>query len=489
MRSLRNRLVAATLAATLLILLAAGCFLYGLIRSALLAEFDTALLAKARALASLSELDAGRFELDLEAAQMPGFEPGQRPEYFKIWSSDGSTLARSASLAQASLDGVASQSGEASYRFVELPDGRPGRQVMIATRIRTDAGIDGETENDAESPAVSSAQAEVTIAVARDTLDFRQTLWQLLLLLGSVSLGAALLSAVVLMAVVSFTLKPVKDLAAQISQIDAANVASLGPLSCSIEELDPVVHRLNELLKRLDKVLTRERAFTAEVAHELRTPLAAISAALEVCALRPREQAEYREVIRRCLATTHTMHAMVENLLTLARADAGQLVLRRESFDLAEFAAECWRPFEEPAAERSLLVSGPGSAEPVRVATDREKLRLVLQNLVDNAVRHANDGGRVAIHVARDANEAVLEVRNTGCTLSPDALDNVFEPFWKGDAARTEGAEHCGLGLPLCRKIVEILDGSITATVDDGSFTVRLRLPLAMLGCEADAAG
>ena len=112
--------------------------------------------------------------------------------------------------------------------------------------------MDGDVGTETDQQEDRLSQARVVIAVARDTLDLNRTLWRLALLFGSVSLGAVLLSAVVLTVVVSFTLKPVGVLAAQISEIDAANVSDRVQLSCSIEELDPVVRRLEELLGRLD---------------------------------------------------------------------------------------------------------------------------------------------------------------------------------------------------------------------------------------------
>ena len=119
------------------------------------------------------------------------------------------------------------------------------------------------------------------------------------------------------------------------------------------------------------------------------------------------------------------MQSMVENLLTLARADAGHLTLQNEPLDLLSFAAACWRRFDEHATKRNLHMQWPDQMQPIDVVTDREKLRQVLRNIFDNAVRHSDDGGTVTIEAAIDPKEAVFEVRNTGCDLPPNAVEKV----------------------------------------------------------------
>ena len=185
---------------------------------------------------------------------------------------------------------------------------------------------------------MSHSQAIVTISVARDTLDLDQTLWRLGLLLGSVSLGAAMLSVVVLIAVVQIH----SEAGCSVGRPDLRRSTlptfrAKGQLTCSIEELDPVVDRLNELLERLDTAFAREKAFTADVAHELRTPLAGLSAGfgglLFSTSGRSGLQRSHPEMPGH---DPEQCRSMVENLLTLARADAGQLTLQKEPLDLMQ---------------------------------------------------------------------------------------------------------------------------------------------------------
>src|SRR5205823_192888 len=121
-------------------------------------------------------------------------------------------------------------------------------------------------------------------------------------------------------------------------------------------ELAPVVNRLNDLLTRLHAAFDRERSFTANVAHELRTPLAGLVTTLEVCRSRAREPQAYQAVIERCLGITQGLRSMIENLLTLARADSRQLQVHLEDVDVNAFLKQCWDEFELAAAARNLDV-------------------------------------------------------------------------------------------------------------------------------------
>jgi signal transduction histidine kinase len=298
-------------------------------------------------------------------------------------------------------------------------------------------------------------------------------------LLASVLVAASLVSAGTMMAVVRRGLKPVNTLADRIARIDDGDLSQRIDLSAPVGELVPVVDRLNEMLARLEKTVQRERVFTANVAHELRTPLAGLETALEVCASKPRSETEYHQVVQRCLDTTTAMRGMVNNLLMLSRVDAGQVSLECEPIDLHPFVAECWEPFRERAAERGLTVDIDYPCDAIPLTTDREKLRIVFYNLFDNAVRHSEAGGQIAVRVQPTGDHLVFEFRNSGCTIEPAQLDKVFDRFWKNDEPRSEGVRHCGLGLPLARQVVELLGGAISVSLADGEmFVVRVMLPM-----------
>ncbi|MDB5289134.1 MAG: senX3, partial [Phycisphaerales bacterium] len=230
----------------------------------------------------------------------------------------------------------------------------------------------------------------------------------------------------------------------------------------------------------------REKSFTADVAHELRTPLAGLETTLEVCAGRQREPQAYEKVINSCLRTTRGMHAMVDTLLLLARADASQLAATQESVDVEKLLQECWSDYAPVAAGRGLKIEWDTSA--MQANTDRDKLRVVFNNLLDNAVSYADAGGTIRIGVEGMSLGVQATISNTGSRVSADEAAQVFERFWRGDAARTDTGRHCGLGLSLCQKIMEVLGGKIAVTSEkDALFTVTLVLPRASRDAEREA--
>ncbi|MCP4251559.1 MAG: hypothetical protein GY778_31360, partial [bacterium] len=314
--------------------------------------------------------------------------------------------------------------------------------------------------------------------VGRDTIDLHATLARLRGILIGVGLLAVVVSAGVLTWVVRRSLKPVDRLGGRIAALGADDWSARIDSADVPLELAPIVDRLNELLSRLGAAFQRERRFTGDVAHELRTPLAGLRTKLELALSRDRDPEAYRKTLDDCLQIDLHLQSMVETLLHLARADAGQLDVRTERVVLSKIIRETWEPLQERAAARELNVewrlddTGP-------IDTDPDKLQLVVRNVLENAVGHADDRGTVCI-ATQPANGALtLTVSNTGSRLSADQVRHVFDRFWRGDASSPEADDHhCGLGLPLCKTIVERLGGAIEASMDaDGSFTVTIRLP------------
>ena len=292
-----------------------------------------------------------------------------------------------------------------------------------------------------------------------------------------VGLVAVALSAGVLWLTVRRGLRPVDGLASQIARLGEADLAARLEAPDAPRELLPVVDRLNELLGRLEAAFQRERAFSADVAHELRTPLAGIRSTLDVALTRPRGALEYEDVLRGCLRIAVQLQRMVEHLLTLARLDAGQVEIRPEAVCVNTLVRDAWEPVAESAEARRLDVRW-ALAERVTVTTDRSLLDLVVRNVFENAVVHADEGGSVVVETAARENGVEIRVTNSGSRLSGQQAGQVFERFWRGDAARTETGVHCGLGLPLVKEVVTVLGGSVAVqSTEGGEFRITISIP------------
>lgn len=463
-RSLRGRLLVATMAATAVVFILAGLVLYRGIRGQLVAEFDAALQTQADALMSLAEQDADGLKVDLDAMQMPEFKAAEHPGFFWFLDSTGKVVAQSPARVAAPALRVVREGAEPTV----LPNGNPGRRLAIQYVPHTE----GEQENGAAIVLKSAV-----LLVGRDTWRLDGQIERLRWLLGGTFLMAMLSSAGILYLAVRRGLHPLNVLAERIGavKVDLNNRVKLKEPPT---EMAPVVQRLNELLDSLQAAFARERAFTADVAHELRTPLAGLITTLEIGGSRSRTVDEYRETIGRCLGVSRDMHRMVENLLTLARADAHQLVPTVSSVELEPLLRGCWRAVGELAERRHLKIEWNTSAGVV-AATDAALLEMVVRNLFENAVAYSPEGGGVRISMIAQAGDTVIEISNDGSQTDAADTEKVFDRFWRGDAARTAAGQHCGLGLSLCQRIVGILRGEIgVATTRGGQFSVRLRLAL-----------
>ena len=471
MRTLRGRLLLGTAVGTGLVLSASALALYMVVRAALWAEFDEALISKARSLSALVEQDRSEIETDIDEADLPEFRPSDRAEYYELRPSDGRVMARSSSLGEEDLPRLGGRTTEPLCRNMVLPDGRPGRIVAFTFIPRQEGNLrEGQPDMGPQT---------LTLSVARDTLETDRTLDRLAALLVFGCLGAIVVAVGVLAWFVRRGLGPLEEVATQIAAIGESDLSTRLDACGAPGELAPFIARLNDLLARLETAFAREKAFTADVAHELRTPLAGLRSTFEVSLSRERPADSYREALAKSLAICEQMQRMVENLLELARADAGQLEVARENVDLVALLKDCWGEFAYRAAERDLRVTFQ-LPESCRLTTDRTRFRLVLSNVFDNAVTYTDAGGELTIALHVDDGQVRARVANTGSYVAEADTDRVFDRFWRGDTARTSDADgrRYGLGLPLCQKLITLLGGSISvSTATGGTFAVTASLP------------
>jgi two-component system sensor histidine kinase QseC len=332
---------------------------------------------------------------------------------------------------------------------------------------------------ESDEPAVSPEKLpQCIIAVAQDSLELSKTLEHLRWLLISLCGGAMFLSGIALVVVTNRAIRPVKDLARQIEALRETDLAATLSAEDFPGELAPVVERLNGLLARLAIAFTRERAFTADIAHEMRTPLAGLRATLQVAGSRPRAAAAYESAIHKSLAILDQMQNLVEKLLLLARADSGQLACCPSPTDLSLLLQECIATHQDSASVRGLHFSLTENAVP-DLLVDRELLRIALANLIDNAVSYAQPNTAIILSLNLQESAAQFEITNTGHCLTEADLPNLLKRFVRKDASRSATGVHAGLGLSICQRLLALQSATLTLLLDADKFIARVRLPLA----------
>ena len=468
MPSLRTRLLMGIIGGMVLLLIVFSTIIYMVIRRALINQFDASLAATARILAASVEQDDEKIELELDFEKMPEFQRTQRPAYYQLWRQDGTVAARSPSLGTEDISRLDALLDEPVFQALQMKTGQPGRAVSLKFKL----GIENRDAN--QLPA---EQQTLTLVAARDTGDLQYNLQLLRWLLLSASLGTATLSLLVAAFVVRQGLSPLNSLAAEIASISENNLtARIGTEQMPAEVL-PIRKKLNDLLARLEASFNRERRFTADVAHELRTPLAGIRSILEVTLARLRNENEYQASLSDCLEISKNMQATVNNLLTLARIDAHQMTFRRDRILLAELVDSSWRTFSDRAHQRIIVFENRIPVE-MTCESDTDSLSMVLSNLMDNAVEYTNEAGQIWTTARRTDVSVEFTIANTGCQLNNEQASQVFDCFWRGDPSRTDADAHCGLGLALVQKLVEALGGCANVEVlNGGIFTLRLSIP------------
>jgi two-component system sensor histidine kinase QseC len=466
MRSLKMRLLVSTCLTGLIVLSLLGVCVYVAMQHALFRDFDSGLRADSRRIANMiQQRDRGRLDLDFDYEQMPEFRSQKQPRFFQVWQDDGKVLEHSRTLGETDLPRPEPATG--TLPMLALPDGRVGR-AMIS---------EFEVERDSRDERRGIPARRVSILVAAEPTEVIRTLRLLRWLLTSLCLGAIVILCIVLLSVVAGGVRPVSRLAADIDRLSETALSHRLRPNGVPSELRPVVDKLNGVLVRLEAAFDREKSFTADVAHELRTPLAGLRMTMEVCRSQPRETQAYEAAMDECLAITDRLEAMMESLLMLARTDGGQIKVERTDFNLCALVHETWRLVQHRAAEVNVTTE-IAIPDECLVNSDPAKLRIVVQNLLDNALSYVNRGGNIRIAMQRREHGFVLEIANSGSAIASEDIPKLFERFWRGDASRTDTSNHSGLGLSLSKRLMALLGSEIRITSEkDGLFVVQLLVP------------
>lgn len=469
----RQILVRLFLITALVFILAEGIILEQSHR-ALNNALDNALKARAESMATLIEIEPhGEIEFEFSDDVMRDFSGPDPKAYFLIRRiSDNKEIERSESLGSEKIDVP-----------VPLKDIAPGKPFFWNTRIHdknvrcialreyrqldsvetpeSTSGEENSFSSQQDATAIIEKSNELLLLAAIGRSDTDRQFWGILKLT-SAALGIGLF--LLLLSgrfVIVRSLQPLRELEKEVQFISAENLI---PVKVpSIKEIASVAHALNRLIKNLKEAFERERRFTADVAHELRTPIAEMRSLAEVALKWPdgridQERKNYADI----LASAKQMQNIVTTLLTLTRCDAGALKCQKEEVPLEPLINLTWQQFENTAVAKRLAISSNVPSE-ISISTDKELFETVLANLFSNAVEYTPEGGKIQWRASLKNGEFSFSIANTTTELTEEDLSHLFERFWQKEKARSHAETHGGLGLALVSSLATILGFTIKA--------------------------
>ena len=463
MLSLRTRLALAYLAAIVFVVAVAAFGAHWSLTRAVHGQLDAALLALAETEVAMLPREANQ----AAAVHDPSRETTAPPSLVRldrlvqIVNSEGHVVARSANLGEATLPVPAALLarlaagetvfetlngfGEEPMRMVSVP--APGRAPLLAVQV---AGSLDDVNNVVNSASILFIVMGIALLLAVGTA------------------GALLTRG---------AFQAIGEVVQQARRIGEASMSARLPHPGTHDEIGRLVDTLNEMLSRLEKSFEAQRRFTADASHELRSPLSRLRTELEVALRRPRDAAAYVDALRSCMEEVERLSLLVEELLVLARIDAGQERGPVETVCLNGLAEETVRRLQPMARERQIeIVLMP--SPPVTASVARSAASLVLANLLDNALKFSAAGQRVSVEVASEGADAILSVSDCGPGLPLDELPHLFERFYRGSTARAEQTSGVGLGLAISQASSGSYGGRIDASnLPNGGAVFAIRLP------------
>jgi len=351
----------------------------------------------------------------------------------------------------------------ASYGLTTYDTIHAGGQHLrtITVPVRNDAGI----------PAYA-LQLGYSTSRIEDALEL---LIQALLVIAPLAIIVAALTGYLL---AGRALQPVADITRLASQIDGEDLESRLNLDLPNDELGRLARTFDLMLDRIDLAFQRQRQFTGDAAHELRTPIAFMRSQVDLALHRPRTADDYQEALQEIDLDLERLTGLVNSLLTLARSDAGKLPVERAQIDLAELVGMIVEQFTPIAIDASITLVN--DATMTLVSIDSDLIVQLLVNLVDNAIAHSPCGGTVSVGCRVENMGARIWVEDSGPGIPAEDRERVFDRFYRVDTGRDRSRGGAGLGLSICRAIVEAHGGTIEVGESDlggARFDVLLPTP------------
>jgi len=452
--SIRARVLFGALLAAAVTFTVLATVSYHTAKKQLVYHFDDELRTHAGTLASLVHRDGDRLVLEFDDATLPFYRSSPKAEYFEVRSDDGHVIGRSASLGDSHLPDEWGTPDAPRIADVRLPDGHGGRTIGVRY-------------------ALGSTAIRIAVAEPRHRLD--EALERLIQSSAWTAAGLGLVLGVLLWIVLRLGLRPLEALSARVAGIDARHLPESLGMHAVPTELAPVVACLDDLLVRMRRSIERERRVTANIAHELQTPVAELRTVTDVALQWPDDLDYLRRGAQATNQIARRMESVTAKILELARVESYVSALASAPTDVAALLREVLAAVQQKRLSRSIRLT-EDIPETVVVSTDAVALRVVLANLAQNAIEHAPSGTAVLVALAATV-DVVFTFRNEAPDLAATDLPQLTEPYWRKDAARSSGdVAHAGIGLALASEIAPRLGGELGLTLEGLALVASLRL-------------
>ena len=444
------------LLAIILAAFAAGVYL--LLRHSLYQNLDESVQSRAGALVNVVQLDDAEASLTIRAGSVTS---GQRERFIRLFDAAGDVrFVETSGEHQIPVD-----RGAVSAALAGRPTTRSTRYIDDDDRIRV-----------AVVPVVRQGAVVGALEVGEPEEDVVETLSSLLLIMGIAYPVALALAGFGGMFLAGRALSPIDSITTAARDITAEDLSGRLELRLPDDEVGRLARTFDEMIARLDDAFRRQRQFAADASHELRTPLTVIKGQIDVSLQRDREPEAYQGVLRAVNEEVDRLIRLAGSLLTLTRADGGQIPLAFEAVDVGDLVAGVVEQLRPAAGDQGVdlrLDTGP----PVTMEADQDLLIQLMLNVLDNAIKYTPNGGLVNAGWGTNGQRVELRVRDTGPGIAAEDIPYVFDRFYRADKARSRAAGGVGLGLAISRWIAEAHGGSIhvVSTLGEGStFTVSL---------------
>jgi len=381
-------------------------------------------------------------------------------DFLQIIDSEGNWIFRAASLEKNSITPARAASIKRPFYQDRQLAGRPFR--FITARLEVHGRVY------AMQTAVPTDQVLRTLSLFRRYL----LMFAPLLLLAAASGGYWLSRK---------ALSPVDVLTQNARKISGSNLSARLEVPRTGDELQRLSDTLNEMLARIERAFLRVTEFTADASHELRTPISLIRTEAEIALRRSRGDGEYREALRHILLEAERTTSLVEELLSLARADCGRENLNLAPLDISALIAETGKEWQQLIEARDLQFKLNLTNREIPVLADRVAVQRLLAILLDNAVKYTPPPGGVELHLEEQEQSAVISILDSGIGIAEEDQAKIFERFYRVDKARSREFGGAGIGLSIAQWIVQQHHGSITVTSKLGcGSTFIVKMPLWM---------